>query len=101
MLHISELAEHKVESPEDVVKIGDEIEVKILRVDAGDRKIGLSCKRLHAGPEETEAATDEGAAGRPRERELRGGTGTGTAPLFAIPDAAEEKVAAAGPVEPA
>src|SRR5881394_3819125 len=46
LLHISELADHKVESPEDVVKVGDEIEVKVLRVDAADRKIGLSRRRL-------------------------------------------------------
>src|SRR5262249_22818355 len=37
LLHISELADHKVDSPEDVVKVGDEIEVKILRVDAPER----------------------------------------------------------------
>ena len=42
LLHISELADHKVENPEEVVKVGDEIEVKILRVDASERKIGLS-----------------------------------------------------------
>jgi hypothetical protein len=41
-----QLADHKVESPEDVVKVGDEIEVRVLRVDAADRKIGLSRKRL-------------------------------------------------------
>src|SRR5438874_8645269 len=46
LLHISELAEHKIESPEEVVKVGDEIEVKVLRVDPADRKIGLSRKRL-------------------------------------------------------
>jgi small subunit ribosomal protein S1 len=33
LLHISELADHKVENPQDVVKIGEKIEVKILRVD--------------------------------------------------------------------
>ena len=46
LLHISELADHKVENPEDVVKVGDEIEVKILRVDTEERKIGLSRKRV-------------------------------------------------------
>src|SRR5579871_2145617 len=68
LLHISELADHKVESPEDVVKVGDEIEVKILRVDAADRKIGLSRKRLgwSKDEEEEEAAA---AAARP-QREL-------------------------------
>ena len=46
LLHISELADHKVENPEEIVKVGDEIEVKILRVDAEERKIGLSRKRV-------------------------------------------------------
>src|SRR6202035_4491176 len=74
LMHISELADHKVESVEEVVKVGDEIEVKILRVDAGDRKIGLSCKRMHETPEEAEASAEEAAA-QAKPRELRGGTG--------------------------
>ncbi|MDQ7013450.1 MAG: 30S ribosomal protein S1 [Planctomycetota bacterium] len=49
LLHISELADHKVENPQDVVKAGDEIDVKILRVDITDRKIGLSLKRAQWG----------------------------------------------------
>jgi small subunit ribosomal protein S1 len=49
LLHISELADHKVENPQDVVKPGDEIDVKILRVDKSDRKIGLSLKRAQWG----------------------------------------------------
>lgn len=46
LLHISELSDQKVENPEDVVKVGEEIEVKILRVDTDERKIGLSRKRV-------------------------------------------------------
>jgi small subunit ribosomal protein S1 len=88
-LHISELADHKVESPEDVVKVGDEIEVKILRVDAADRKIGLSRKRLGWSKEESEEADEkeaaQQAAARP-QRELRGGTGSGTGQLFNMPE---------------
>ena len=45
LLHISELADKKVDSPEEVVKVGDKVEVKILRVDPDERKIGLSLKR--------------------------------------------------------
>ena len=52
LLHISELADHKVENPEEVVKVGDEIEVKILRVDTDERKIGLSRKRVEWAEEE-------------------------------------------------
>ncbi len=49
LLHISELADHKVENPQDVVKSGDEVDVKILRVDTVERKIGLSLKRAQWG----------------------------------------------------
>ena len=45
LLHISELADQKVENPQDIVEVNQELEVKILRVDLDDRKIGLSLKR--------------------------------------------------------
>jgi small subunit ribosomal protein S1 len=77
LLHISELADHKVESPEDVVKVGDELEVKILRVDVNDRKIGLS-RRSSAEPAPAEGEPRTGKT----PRDLRGGTGSGGAPLF-------------------
>jgi small subunit ribosomal protein S1 len=66
LLHISELADHKVENPQDVVKAGDEIDVKILRVDKADRKIGLSLKRAQWGD-------TSGAEGGGKERPDRGG----------------------------
>jgi small subunit ribosomal protein S1 len=83
LLHISELADHKVESPEEVVKVGDEIEVKVLRVDAADRKIKLSRKSVIEIPTEEEAAS--AGAERPRERELRGGTGSERGNLITMP----------------
>jgi small subunit ribosomal protein S1 len=49
LLHISELSDQKVENPLDVVKPMQEVDVKILRVDTGDRKIGLSLKRAQWG----------------------------------------------------
>ena len=52
LLHISELADHKVENPEDIVKANDEVEVKILRVDTDERKIGLSLKRAQWGTDQ-------------------------------------------------
>jgi small subunit ribosomal protein S1 len=88
LLHISELADHKVESPEEVVKVGDDIEVKVLRVDPADRKIGLSRKRLTWEKDEGEGV-EEGAAataGAAPKRELRGGTGSGTGQLIQMPD---------------
>ncbi|MHB0946960.1 MAG: 30S ribosomal protein S1 [Sedimentisphaerales bacterium] len=46
LLHISEIADHKIENPQDIVKHGQELEVKILRVDNDSRKIGLSMRRV-------------------------------------------------------
>ncbi|MEP0841741.1 MAG: 30S ribosomal protein S1 [Phycisphaerae bacterium] len=66
LLHVSELADHKVEDPHDEVKVGAEIEVKILRVDPQDRKIGLSKKRA-------EWASEEGRASEGRPKARRGG----------------------------
>ena len=58
LLHISELADHKIDKPQDVVKPGDEVEVKILKVDPEARKIGLSLRRVQwaAAPAEEHAA---------------------------------------------
>ena len=101
LLHISELTEENIESPEEVVKVGDEIEVKVLRVDAKDRKIGLSRRNVDdpTVPEEVSAeAMGAGMDGEPVEeaklsksepkRELRGGTGT-AGPLFPMPGQSE------------
>ena len=49
LLHISELSDQKVENPQDVVKVDQALDVKILRVDTADRKIGLSLKRAQWG----------------------------------------------------
>ncbi len=60
LLHISELAEAMVENAEDIVKVGDPIEVKILRVDTEDRKIGLSRKRVIWSSEREAQEASEG-----------------------------------------
>ncbi len=63
LLHISELADHKVENPQDVVTVDEEVDVKILRVDIDDRKIGLSLKRAQWGDASGgEAGSGEGSS---------------------------------------
>jgi small subunit ribosomal protein S1 len=113
LLHISELADKKVENPEDVVKVGDKIEVRILRVDINDRKIGLS--RKLSGPIEGEAKPAVGGGGgagnagagnagsvdpnAPRE-ELKGGTSGTSGPLFAMDSKPAESEAQPAEVQP-
>jgi small subunit ribosomal protein S1 len=75
-----------------VVKVGDDIEVKVLRVDTDERKIGLSRKRLDWSEEESAAAPDESAATpakqpKKSDEELKGGVGQ-AGPLFGTPDKA-------------
>src|SRR3954452_25197544 len=97
LLHISELADHKVENPEDVVKVGDDIEVKILRVDAEERKIGLSRKRVEWADDDLTMDEEAVAAMSAASADLKGGVGSGSGPLFkpAAPAEAEEPADAA------
>ncbi|MCK6455475.1 MAG: 30S ribosomal protein S1 [Phycisphaerae bacterium] len=70
LLHVSELADHKVEDPHQEVQIGQDLEVKILRVDTQERKIGLSKKRA-----DWAAAASDGEVrpGKSMAKPLRGG----------------------------
>jgi small subunit ribosomal protein S1 len=50
LIHISELAWHRVNHPREVVKVGDEIDVYILNLDKEEQRIALSRKRLLPNP---------------------------------------------------
>ncbi len=50
LVHISELAWHRVNHPREVVKVGDKIEVYILSLDKEEQRIALSRKRLLPNP---------------------------------------------------
>ncbi|MCP5101715.1 MAG: S1 RNA-binding domain-containing protein, partial [Chloroflexi bacterium] len=50
LVHISELAWHRIDHPREVVKVGDEIEVYVLKVDREEQRISLSRKRLLQNP---------------------------------------------------
>jgi small subunit ribosomal protein S1 len=49
LVHISELAQHHVENPREVVSQGDVVNVKIIEVDADRRRLSLSLKRVDEG----------------------------------------------------
>ncbi len=53
LVHVSELREERVENPRDVVKEGDEVDVKLIDINTADRKVALSIKALaHEGDED-------------------------------------------------
>jgi small subunit ribosomal protein S1 len=64
MIHISELAHGYVKDAKDVVKEGDEVEARILSVDAKKRQIRLSLKAMQ--PEMPQPETEEREVKRPK-----------------------------------
>jgi polyribonucleotide nucleotidyltransferase len=75
MVHVSELDDHRVENVEDVVKLGDEINVMVIAVEPGTGKVSLSRRAILTG----ESAEDRIAAGAGRGASGggRGGFGGG------------------------
>ena len=61
LLHVSQIAKEHVEKPSDVLKVGQEVEAKIVDFNEADKKISLSIKAMFAPEKEEEApAEDEG-----------------------------------------
>jgi len=91
LIHISELSPARVRRVIDIVKPGQEVEVVVVSLDPGLRRIGLSLKAAlpkEAETEATEAEEPEEEAPPPKPRvrtsPLRGGTGSG-GPLINLP----------------
>lgn len=59
LVHISELAHKHVETPHEVVANGEEVEVKVLDVDAERQRVSLSIKALQEAPEQSSAPQQE------------------------------------------
>jgi small subunit ribosomal protein S1 len=75
LVHISELADHRVRSASDVVKQGLEVQVRILEIDKDARRISLSIRRANevAAPASAPAAAPAAVARKKKKPELRGG----------------------------
>jgi small subunit ribosomal protein S1 len=52
LIHISQLSEEHVERVKDVLKVGDEVEARVIKVDKVERRIGLSIKAVDYSEEE-------------------------------------------------
>ncbi|MBV9761631.1 MAG: 30S ribosomal protein S1 [Acidobacteriaceae bacterium] len=57
LLHVADMSYARLAKASDVVKIGDELEVKILKIDAAARKVALGLKQLQEDPWTTAART--------------------------------------------
>src|SRR5207237_361475 len=62
LVHASELRDERVENPRDVVKEGDELDVKVIDMDPHERKVALSVKAaLHEGDDYREYMRNQGS----------------------------------------
>ncbi len=59
LIHISELAHQVIKHPRDVVNEGDELELKIIRIEPERRRLGLSLKQTLDVSEEVAIASDD------------------------------------------
>jgi small subunit ribosomal protein S1 len=73
LLHVSELADHKVNDPSEIVQPGMKVEVRVIRVDTEERKIGLSF--VHSDFEENRRFADGGAKPAASEPKAEGAEG--------------------------
>ena len=64
LLHVSQIAKEHIEKPSDILKIGQEIEAKVVDFNEADKKISLSMKALLAPEEES---VEEAPAEAPAE----------------------------------
>ena len=59
LVHISELAQHHVENPREIVSQGDVVKAKIIEMDAERRRLSLSLKRVEEGDDGPTTASAE------------------------------------------
>ncbi|HKZ75765.1 MAG TPA: 30S ribosomal protein S1, partial [Actinomycetota bacterium] len=90
LVHISELSEQHVESPEAVLSVGDQVRVKVIEVDVSRRRISLSMRQVGgAMPEVTETEIEA-------EEEAEAPVASSEAPLQAAGAPSEAPLQAAG-----
>ena len=59
LIHISQIADRRIEKPQDALKVGEEVQVKITAVDYDAKRISLSIRALLEKEEPVEEATEE------------------------------------------
>ncbi len=98
LIHVSEMAWHRVKHPKDVLEVGQEVEVQVLTIDRNEERIALSMKRL--SPDPWQAATAKYEIGDIVEAEITNLTDFGAFAridegiegLIHVSELAEEKV---------
>jgi small subunit ribosomal protein S1 len=68
LLHVSELSHERVNKPEDIVQVGQELILKVIKLDPEERKIGLSLRAIADSLRDGLVSEEDGGHGRKRRR---------------------------------
>lgn len=71
LVHISEMAHRHVETPHEIVRENEEVEVQVLSVDQNEQRVSLSIKALEEAPERTEQPKKQEPRAEVRQPQLR------------------------------
>ena len=55
LVHISQISEDRVDKIKNVLKVGQEVTARVIKIDRGERRIGLSIKAANYSPEQLKA----------------------------------------------
>ncbi|VPR29013.1 30S ribosomal protein S1 [Streptococcus pneumoniae] len=71
LVHVSQISHKRIENPKEALKVGQEVQVKVLEVNADAERVSLSIKALEERPAQEEGQKEEKRATRPRRQEKR------------------------------
>ena len=66
LVHVSQISHKRIENPKEALKVGQEVQVKVLEVNADAERVSLSIKALEERPVQEEGQKEEKRAARPR-----------------------------------
>ena len=66
LVHVSQISHKRIENPKEALKVGQEVKVKVLEVNADAERVSLSIKALEERPVQEEGQKEEKRAARPR-----------------------------------
>lgn len=66
LVHVSQISQKRIENPKEALKVGQEVQVKVLEVNADAERVSLSIKALEERPAQEEGQKEEKRAPRPR-----------------------------------
>ena len=61
LVHISQISDQRIEKVKDALEVGQEVEARVVKVDRGERRIGLSIRAMNMTDDEIKALEEEAA----------------------------------------